>query len=130
MMVDSTAKGEAMQALRLLRGYALSHELTQAQIETLYQASRLLEGFIEGAGVLESAIPDVGINPEDVSNVGWISGPTFRKGEYIHVLGFRGKITRIDTVRDNLHIQYDSGDCDVVTFHDARRGNPTGSFTP
>lgn len=49
MTTQTTAKSEAMQAVRLLRGHALAttQGLTQAQVEALYQASKLLEKFIE-----------------------------------------------------------------------------------
>jgi HPt (histidine-containing phosphotransfer) domain-containing protein len=57
--MTNTAQSEAMQAVRLLRGHALSGALTQAQIEALYQACKLLEGFIEGKSATSENTPDM-----------------------------------------------------------------------
>jgi hypothetical protein len=51
--MTSTQQSEALQAVRLLRGAALSQHSepkTQAYIESLYQACKLLEGFIANSG--------------------------------------------------------------------------------
>lgn len=97
----------------------------------IYKARKLLEEIIEKHYQSANAGIDTSeVDPTDVGSVGWAGGPTFGKGEYIKVLGIRAKITRIDTVVDKIFVQYDSGDCDAMTFPDARRGNPDGSFIP
>lgn len=102
--MTSTQQNEALQAVRLLRGHALSSYIepkTQATIETIYQACKLLEGFIESAGVLEST--DINYEVSDVIEHRngyrtWTRGNvSFRLGNHIWVdeIGTSGKITEL-----------------------------------
>jgi hypothetical protein len=88
-MAHNTAQSEAMQAVRLLRGHALASGSikTTATIEAIYQACRLLEGFIEDdlRAKIDTALSDdedmtCGIthSAEHVYN-----GAVFRVGEYL-----------------------------------------------
>lgn len=76
--MTSTQQNEARQAVRLLFDDALVTPHTQAQVETLYQARRLLEEFIESAGVLESSEEIV------THGVNW-RGTEFKIGEAVRV---------------------------------------------
>jgi hypothetical protein len=89
-MTQNTAQSEAMQAVRLLRGHALSGELTQAQIEALYQACKLLEGFIEGAQNQSRSLPaemfDSGfLRNKDGVFLYYYGDAFYRVGEYVYV---------------------------------------------
>lgn len=94
--MTSTQQNEAMQAVRLLFDMALSGDKepkTQAQVETLYQARRVIEGFIVDAGVLESTA----VAKEPTSTT--FNGATFRVGEFILVEGPDGiRAEQIDKV--------------------------------
>lgn len=50
--MTTTQKQEAMQAVRLLYKWAVKAAVNEP--EALYQARQMLEGFIDGAGMLES----------------------------------------------------------------------------
>jgi hypothetical protein len=92
--MTSTQQNEALQAVRLLRGHALASGSikTTATIEAIYQVCKLLEGFIESAGVLES---------DGIAAIDEITyeGATFKVGEHVFAHDPNGKIVSVKLVR-------------------------------
>lgn len=154
-MTQNTAQSEALQAVRLLRGAALSSHgepKTQAYIETLYQACKLLEGFIENHQALELSTDDEDMtyqsandNTDSISHIDghltWQRGnSTFRLQEHIYVddIGTTGTITKLEKnetepVRIVLELDIGknvstAGTVWGMTGNDVSRMNPKGSW--
>lgn len=126
-MPDSTAKSEAMQAIRLLYRYAVKHQ--GAEHETLYRARRLLEEFIEG-----KSMPDLSIAPTaeyDGSEtlIRHFQGVRFKIGEWIFI-EFEGRIGQIWYLNaDSITTRTQDGPRVVIAYEDAVKLNSLGSFT-
>jgi hypothetical protein len=125
--MTNTAQSEAMQAVRLLRGHALSGELTQAQIEALYQACKLLEGFIENdlRAKIDTALSD----DEPLHLIRRFSGVRFKIGEWVCLTseGLIGQVWFLNP--DSITVRAKNGVRYVGKYWDLIKLNPLGSFT-